>query len=171
MGQQNIYYRIRQGYKDPFLGDIGGWEVIVIRSFQAEGALYFDAELTEKTISSLSEEKKAEFFSGNYVFTRIRIAQKDTSPSDLREDAGRRQKAFRQVQLQWYHQIGKTEADPTEVESDKEYDGEYDDGRREAMKGLLVLGFVVLMFALSQCDECNKGTGGSWGRSGGGYYA
>jgi hypothetical protein len=172
MDQENKFYRIRSGYSHAILGDIGGWEVVVTRSFRGEGTLYFDTELTEKTISSLSEDRKSGFFSKNYIFTRIRIAQSDTSPSDLSEESKERQKAIRQIQLQWYDQVGKQEADPTEVEGETESDGQYDDGRRQAMRALAVIGFILLTtFIKSQCeDDQNSGSGGSWRRSTGGHY-
>ena len=172
MEQQNHNCKIRSGYRHSILGEIGGWEAAVIRSFRVDGVPFFDAELTASTILSLPAEKKSDFFSKKIVFTRIRIAQKDTIPSDLHESSAKRLRAIKDIQKQWYKIVGSEEIDPTQSSSDLEFDSEnnYDDGRREALKTLALVGIVALMFAWIQCnDDQSNGTHGSWGRSGGGY--
>jgi hypothetical protein len=168
--RQERYFRIRQGYNDPCLGDIGGWEVVGIRSITLDGAIYFDTELTEKTLTSLSEEIKAQYYWKKYIFTRIRIAQKDTTPIEFKEDLSRRYKVFNQIQKDWFKTVGTHETDPTKTASDEEYDSTYDGTRREAMKIMAFIGIGLLIVAISQCNDCNNnGSQGSWGRSGGGY--
>src|SRR5205823_6602727 len=164
--------RIRQGFRHPTLGDVGGWEAAVTRSFVAAGRSYLDVEISGKSLASLSAQEKHKFFEDKVVFTRIRLTDTDVDFISLPETEAARLGAIRKIHWEWYLQFGKQEPDPTKFESDEAYDtdGEADSGRRTALKYLAATGAVLLLMYMNNCNQDNDNrSGGTWGH-GGGYY-
>jgi hypothetical protein len=161
--------QVRPGYQHPTLGAIGGWEGVVLRSFSAGGAVYCDVELSAKTIAGLSASEKGRFYSSKIVFTRFRVAERDTQPLPTAGPIPRREIAMAETQHEWYNEVGAHEQDPTKFVADRVAGGHVDFGRRQAILSLVGVGvFTLFMIALTQRD-CNNGNSGngSWGRSGG----
>lgn len=161
--------QVRPGYQHPTLGAIGGWEGVVLRTFTAGGAVYCDVELSSKTIDGLSAAEKGRFYGDKIVFTRFRVAERDTLPLPVKGTIPRREIVMAETQHEWYHEVGAREQDPTKFVADRAAVGHVDFGRRQAILSLVGVGvFTLFMVALTQRD-CNNGNSGngSWGRSGG----
>lgn len=153
----------------PTLGAVGGWKGTVLRSFTAGGVAYLDVEISSKTIAGLSREERARYYAHKLVFTRIRVAERDTEPLPVPLVRVERADIVGQTQREWYNDVGEQEQDPTKFVADRTATQHVDVGRREAIRSLVGVGaFLVIMLAVMQrdCSRDSSGTG-SWGRSGG----
>jgi hypothetical protein len=163
--------RISPGYEHPSLGDVGGWEGAVLRSFAVNGVTYLDLEMTANTLSKIPEADRERFFTSKTVFTRIRIAQNNVSAAGLAEDSSKRFDVISGIQRDWYKEVGVREPDPTQYVADRAGDEGVDVGRREAMQTMVRFGALLfLIMYLIYYYEHDDSNNGSWGRSGGGYY-
>lgn len=168
------YIRIRPGYNHPVLGDIGGWEAVVLRSFTVQGVGYYDVEFTATTLAAIPNERSERLLRKEIIFTRIRIDQHLTSPASLNENALTRRNAINKIQRRWYDIVGSSEKDPTKLASDGQATVNTP-SRRAFMTTMLAASVAMVAIVASQCEDCACGTGGtyrgggsSWRRVGGG---
>lgn len=177
--QSEAAIRVNAGFRHPSLGDIGGWDAVVIRSFGREGVTYLDVELEAGTIMGLSRDQRNRFYQGKLVFTRLRASQSDTSPIDSKEDPSQRLKTIEGIQREWYGEVGVHEHDPTQYVADRAYDDDVDLGRRDAVFTMAKAAAIIIFVGAVMYRDCEEDkqddrnhvhSYGSWGRSGGGYY-
>jgi hypothetical protein len=161
--------QIRPGCQHPTLGAIGGWEGVVLRSFSVGGVVYLDVGVSAKTIAGMSGAERGRYYSSKIVFTRVRLAQKDTQPLPAAAAQPLRADVMAETQHEWFDEVGAHQQDPTQFVADRTATGHVDVGRRQAIRSLAGIGaFMVITIALMQrdCTSGNSGSG-SWGRSGG----
>ena len=161
--------QVLPGRQHPTLGAIGGWKGTVLRSFTAGGVVYLDVEVSSKTIAGLSREERGRYYAHKLVFTRIRVAQRDTEAPPAPLVQVERADISGQTQREWYKDVGEQEQDPTQFVADRAATQHVDTGRREAIRSLVGVGaFLIFMLAVMQRDcNCDNSGTGSWGRSGG----
>ena len=161
--------RVRPGCQHPTLGPIGGWEGDVLRSFSVGGATYCDVALSAKTLAELGGAERGRYYSGNIVFTRFRVAERDTQPLPGEEGGSRSQDAAARTQHEWYAEVGTHQHDPTQFVADRAATGPADAGRRQVLRSLVGVAVFMLSVSILVQRDCNNGTqgNGSWGRSGG----
>ncbi len=166
---QRTIVQIRPGVVHAALGAIGGWKGTVLRSFSAGGVEYNDVEVSAKTIAGLSKEDRDRYYTNKLVFTRVRVAARDTEPVQIPFLQVERADITTQSQHEWFKEAGVHQQDPTRAEAESVAGPRVDIGRREAIRSLVGIGaFLLIMLSVMRQDCNNDNTGrGSWGRSGG----
>lgn len=161
--------RVRPGCQHPTLGPIGGWEGVVLRSFSVGGVTYCDVALSAKTLAQLSGAERGRCYSGKIVFTRFRVAERDTQPLPGGEAGSGSQDAAARTQREWYAEVGSHQQDPTQFVADRAGSGPSDAGRRQVLRSLVGVAVFMLFVSILVQRDCNNGSqgNGSWGRSGG----
>lgn|GEM_PF-2891209 len=166
---QRAIVQIRPGVVHTALGTIGGWRGTVLRSFTAGGIEYTDIEVSPKTIGGLSKEDRERFYTHKLVFTRVRVAARDTETLPVPFIQVERADIATLSQHEWFQEAGIHQQDPTKAEAESIAGPRVDIGRREAIRSLVGVGAILMItLALMQRDCSNGNRGyGSWGRSGG----
>ena len=170
--QKQEFVRVRDGVRHPRLGSIDGWVGIILRSFAVRGDTFLDLELTSDSIGKLSLEKKQSLFEARIIFTRVRIAANNTERINLSESDSARLSAIRNIQAEWYVDVGSRQLDPTAFAAERAYKEEggeeVDESRRKLIKGAVFAGLALLLM-YKQCndDDNDNRSGSSWGR---GYH-
>ena len=166
---QRTIVQIRPGVVHRALGAIGGWKGTVLRSFSAGGVEYLDVEVSPKTIAGLSNEERDRYYTHKIVFTRVRVAARDTETLPGAFLQVERADVTTQSQHEWFKEAGSHQQDPTRAEAESVAGPRVDIGRREAIRSLVGVGAFLLIMLSVMRQDCNNGnTGrGSWGRSGG----